>query len=99
MNSEIALPIPPIKHPSSTVMIHSSLLKFGIIENGVDGFLKCIIESLAGEPTIVMPAFTFSYFDNQYWYAKKTKSEERNELGAGGGLQFETPWYCYAKII
>ena len=26
--------------PSSTVMIHSSLLKFGIIENGLKGFLK-----------------------------------------------------------
>jgi len=61
--------------PSSTVMIHSSLLKFGIIENGVEGFFQCIIESLAGEPTIVMPAFSFSYFDNRYWDVKKTKSE------------------------
>ena len=73
---ELSQLITGLKIPRSPiVMIHSSLLKFGIIENGVDGFLKCIIESLAGEPTIVMPAFTFSYFDNKYWYAKKTKSE------------------------
>ena len=61
---ELSQLITGLKIPRSPiVMIHSSLLKFGIIENGVDGFLKCIIESLAGEPTIVMPAFTFSYFD------------------------------------
>lgn len=67
----IALGIPP----SSTVMIHSSLLKFGIIENGVDGFFKCIMESLTGDTTIIMPAFTFGYTEDRYWNAKETKSE------------------------
>ena len=61
--------------PSSTVMIHSSLLKFGIIENGIEGLLKCIVESLAGDTTILMPAFTFGFSASRYWSAKNTKSE------------------------
>ena len=61
--------------PSSTVMIHSSLLKFGIIENGIKGLLKCIVESLAGDTTILMPAFTFGFSESRYWSAKNTKSE------------------------
>lgn len=61
--------------PSSTVMIHSSLLKFGIIENGVEGFFNCILESLHGDPTILMPAFSFSFSDTGYWSARRTKSE------------------------
>ena len=67
----IGLGIPP----SSTVMIHSSLLKFGIIENGIKGILKCIMESLVGDTTILMPAFTFGFSDTKYWSAKETKSE------------------------
>jgi len=67
----IGLGIPP----SSTVMIHSSLLKFGIIENGIEGILKCIMDSLAGDATILMPAFTFGFSDTRYWSAKNTKSE------------------------
>ena len=56
-------------------MIHSSLLKFGIIENGIEGLLGCIQESLAGDTTIIMPAFTFSFSATGYWSARKTKSE------------------------
>jgi len=56
-------------------MIHSSLLKFGIIENGIKGLLKCIVESLAGDTTILMPAFTFGFSESRYWSAKNTKSE------------------------
>ena len=67
----IGLGIPP----SSTVMIHSSLLKFGIIENGIEEILKCIMDSLAGDATILMPAFTFGFSDTRYWSAKNTKSE------------------------
>ena len=61
--------------PSSTVMIHSSLLKFGIIENGIEGLLKCIVESLVGDTTILMPSFTFGFSESRYWSAKNTKSE------------------------
>ena len=56
-------------------MIHSSLLRFGIIENGLSGFFKCIIESLSGDTTILMPSFTFDFSHSNYWNAKKTKSE------------------------
>ena len=61
--------------PSSTVMIHSSLLKFGIIENGLKGFLKSIMESLTGDTTILMPTFTFGFSETRYWNANETKSE------------------------
>mgnify|MGYP001238107938 CR=1 FL=1 len=30
----------------STLMIHSSLLKFGVIKEGVKGILDCLMESL-----------------------------------------------------
>ena len=60
---------------SSIVMIHSSLLKFGIIENGIEGLLGCIQESLAGNSTIVMPSFTLGFAESRHWRAKKTKSE------------------------
>jgi aminoglycoside 3-N-acetyltransferase len=59
---------------SSTVMIHSSLLKFGIIENGIEGFFQCISESLTGDHTILMPAFSFNFVDTGYWSARATKS-------------------------
>ena len=61
--------------PSSTVMIHSSLLKFGIIENGLAGFFRCILESLSGDSTILMPSFSFDFSDSGYWNAKKTQSK------------------------
>ena len=56
-------------------MIHSSLLKFGVIEKGVEGLFKCIMESLSGDITILMPAFNFSFADTGYWSATNTKSE------------------------
>ena len=61
--------------PSSTIMIHSSLLKFGVIENGIEGFYNSIVDSLSGDCTLVMPTFTFEYSGKRYWNAKTSKSE------------------------
>ena len=72
---------------SSTVMIHSSLLKFGIIEGGVENLLKCIIDSLPGDPTIVMPTPTVLHQDGEIFedegclslpqYVEKLKRAEK----------------------
>jgi aminoglycoside 3-N-acetyltransferase len=58
----------------AVVMIHSSLLKFGIIEKGVKGFYECIEEVLGPEATIIMPAFSFGFTENKQWFAKDSKS-------------------------
>jgi len=60
---------------SSIIVIHSSLLKFGIIEKGIEGFYQCILDSLNGEPTILMPAFSFAFAKTRVWSANSTKSE------------------------
>jgi aminoglycoside 3-N-acetyltransferase len=57
------------------VIIHSSLLKFGLIEGGAAGAYKCLKNQLGPEATIVMPAFSWSYGNTRKWSAKNTPSE------------------------
>jgi aminoglycoside 3-N-acetyltransferase len=57
------------------VIIHSSLLKFGLIEGGAAGAYSCISNALGPEATIVMPAFTWSYGRTRQWDARNTRSE------------------------
>lgn len=57
------------------VIVHSSLLKFGLIEGGVAGIFACIRDALGPEATIAMPAFTFSFGRSRVWHAKDTPSE------------------------
>ena len=61
--------------PSSIIMIHSSLLRFGIFEGGVEGFFNCIMDSLRGDCTVLMPAFNSNFEKTRKWFACKTKSE------------------------
>jgi aminoglycoside 3-N-acetyltransferase len=58
----------------AVVLIHSSLLKFGIIEKGVAGFYQCIEDVLGPDATIVMPAFSFSFQQTKQWFAASSKS-------------------------
>tara|TARA_B100000686_G_C16584961_1_gene860216 strand:- start:30 stop:800 length:771 start_codon:yes stop_codon:yes gene_type:complete len=58
------------------INIHSSLLRFGIIENGLPGLMECLEDVLGADATIVMPAYTYSSFPNtREWYSKTTKSQ------------------------
>jgi aminoglycoside 3-N-acetyltransferase len=67
--NEIELPDNP------TVIIHSSLLRFGIIEGGVRALLELLIKQFGTEGTLCMPTFTFSYPKRKYWHALQSKSE------------------------
>ena len=58
----------------AVVMIHSSLLRFGIIEKGVKGFYECIEDVLGPDATIIMPAFSFEYTKKQQWRAADSES-------------------------
>lgn len=58
-------------------MIHSSMLKFGLFEEGLDGFMEVLYEVLGAQSSIVMPAFTFKNRDN-IWRS----NESRSQMGA-----------------
>jgi len=61
--------------PNRVVVVHSSLLKFGLIEGGAQGIYNCISRALGPDATIAMPAFTFSFGISRVWDAKSTPSE------------------------
>jgi aminoglycoside 3-N-acetyltransferase len=59
----------------ATVMIHSSLIKFGIVEGGAKGALDVIFDVLGPDATIVMPAFSFNFPEVGVWENLNTKSK------------------------
>jgi aminoglycoside 3-N-acetyltransferase len=59
----------------STVIIHSSLLKFGIIDGGLDGLIKMLQEIFDESYTIAVPTFTFKFSSHRIWDYENTKSE------------------------
>ena len=61
--------------PGEVVVIHSSLLNFGLPEGGIENLCNEIIESLGRNVTIIMPTFTFLIPENNTWDWHKTKSE------------------------
>ena len=60
---------------NSTVIIHSSLFKFGIIEGGINSFYNCLRDVFDESYTIAVPTFTFSYSTTRHWDYKNSKSE------------------------
>jgi aminoglycoside 3-N-acetyltransferase len=67
----ISLRIP--KH--STVIIHSSLFKLGIIEGGINSLMNCLKEVFDESYTIAVPAFTFKFATTRQWNYTDSKSE------------------------
>lgn len=59
----------------STVIIHSSLFKFGIIDGGVKSIYDLISRVFDETYTILMPTYTFSYSQTKVWNCIQTKSE------------------------
>jgi aminoglycoside 3-N-acetyltransferase len=59
----------------STVIIHSSLIKFGAIEGGAKGVFDVIQEVLGADATIVMPSFSFDFSETEKWHRDTTKSK------------------------
>lgn len=56
-------------------LIHSSLLRFGIIEGGTKGLVDCIFDTLGADSTILMPTYTFTFAKSRKWDYKTSKSE------------------------
>jgi aminoglycoside 3-N-acetyltransferase len=56
-------------------VVHSSLLKLGLIEGGLKGIMQCLWEVLGEDATIVMPTFTFAFGRTRVWDYHQTCSE------------------------
>lgn len=56
-------------------MVHSSLLRFGLFEDGLPGVMDCLHQVLGDRATLVMPTFTFSYGSTRHWDARQSKAE------------------------
>lgn len=73
---QIGSALESLKIPTNKIyIIHSSLLKFGIIEGGLKALMGCIWDILGSSSTILMPAFTFSYGNSRFWSYRNSKSE------------------------
>ncbi|MGB9992646.1 AAC(3) family N-acetyltransferase [Massilia sp. SM-13] len=56
-------------------VVHSSLLKFGLLEGGAAGAMACLEQALGPDATILMPAFTFGYGRSRVWDYYESKAE------------------------
>ena len=58
-----------------TVIVHSSLVKFGLLEGGAPGVMDVLLDVLGPDATIVMPEFTLSFGASREFCMKTSKSE------------------------
>jgi len=56
-------------------MVHSSLLRFGLIEGGLAGVMACLQRQLGEQATILMPAFSFAFGRTRQWDYHASKAE------------------------
>ena len=63
----------PINYVEPLVFVHSGLFPFGIIEGGVSGVCKLLLDWIGPNGTLAMPAFTFKKRD--IWHQNNTPSE------------------------
>ena len=54
------------------VLMHTSLISLGIIEEGVKGFYKSLRNTLGPEATIIVPTFTYSFRKKEVFDIKNT---------------------------
>lgn len=57
------------------VIVHSSLLRLGVVEGGVRGVYGCLMEALGSDATLVMPAFSLGYGESRVWDYRTTPSD------------------------
>ncbi len=57
------------------VVVHSSLLKFGLLEGGAAAVVEVLRDVLGPDATLVMPAFTFAFTASRVWHAADSVSE------------------------
>ncbi len=58
------------------VMVHSSLFSLGVIENGVDGFHRALLNVIGNEGTIIVPTFTHSFRQGKVFNILESPSEK-----------------------
>ncbi len=61
--------------PGTTVIVHSSLIPFGVIEGGVEYFWDVLWKAVGDNRTLVMPTFTFSFGVTRLWKYAGSRSE------------------------
>jgi len=59
----------------STIIIHSSLFRFGIIDGGVNTIYNLLKNVFDETYTLLMPTYTFSFSNTRDWSCINTKSE------------------------
>jgi aminoglycoside 3-N-acetyltransferase len=59
----------------STIIIHSSLFKFGIIDGGVSTIYNTLKKVFDDTYTLLMPTYTFSFSNSREWNCITSKSE------------------------
>lgn len=59
----------------STIIIHSSLFRFGIIDGGVSTIYNVLKNVFDETYTLLMPTYTFSFSKTREWSCINTKSE------------------------
>lgn len=66
--AQLAASLKALEVPRDHVyVVHSSLLKFGLVEGGVAGVHRCLMDALGDEATLLMPAFTLSFGRSRTW--------------------------------
>jgi aminoglycoside 3-N-acetyltransferase len=74
--AQLSFGLKAMQFPKNHVyIVHSSMLKFGVVEGGLKGILNCLKEALGQSATILMPAFTFSFGDTRVWDYHASKAE------------------------
>lgn len=74
--SDLAKTLKRFELPKSPVVIvHSGMLRLGLVERGTAGLLDVVREWVGPDGTLVMPAFTFSYPSKKIWKSSETVSE------------------------
>jgi aminoglycoside 3-N-acetyltransferase len=58
-----------------TVMVHSSLSKFGFIEGGEDTVIDALLETIGSQGTLVMPTLSFSWSGRPPYDPQRTPSQ------------------------
>ena len=56
-------------------IVHSSLLRFGLIDGGLPAVLDTLWQVLGPGSSLLMPTFTFSYGQSRHWDLQRSKAE------------------------
>ena len=74
--AELAATLERLQLPRNHVyVVHSSLLKFGLFEDGLPGVTATLWHVLGADSTLLMPTFTFSFGRTRQWDCRASSAE------------------------